>query len=641
MNPTTLNCPAEKDSGKGGYLRFEITGYSQSIENNTTTINWKITVQGTPWVTLTRSYLEIAGSKVHDLTQNLTNWSAGAQRASGSTTINHAADGSLSFNVFLKQMFYWSHSDARWASSTYTQSASANFTAASIPRQANMTGANNFNDIENPYFTYSNPAGNAVTDLQACLAWSGSEVVVPYRAISKTGSSYTFSLSEGERNAIRNGMATVNSKNIIYYLRTTIGGTNYYSTITRTVTIVNGNPTFSNFTYKDTNASTVAITGNDQVLIKGYSTLQVLISAANKMVANKGSTAKNYTAEIDSRSGSANYSTADLTINLGTILNDGTKRLNVRAYDSRNNSTLAYKDITVHNYDIPAINASVSRLNNFENQTTLKVAGSYSRLTISGSDKNTVNNIDYRYREAGGTWGGWIALTKTVGSGTFNCTDALFNLDNNKQFEFEVRVIDKLVTTVRTLIVDVGIPPFFISDNKKSIGVNCIPPSNAQPGDVYSNGAKMPSIDALYPIRSVYLSVETSNPGTRLGGTWVRMPYGFLLNWSSGNPLDTGGSFTTNDTAINTAQMPAHAHSGTTGNPTSLPDIQMRGYGATLGTGSTGWRFGSGGGSFATGIINLVNHTHSFSTGNNGSTQGHSHYHEPPWVKIYAWYRTA
>ena len=630
---------------EGNYSDFTVDVYGSMLQYATISVGARAD-----------SYIEVGGNKETKNFPAVSKMDSPAKDVYlGTKTqrIYHNSDGTLS-NVWLYA--YWPIRAT--ISGTYRADVQGGINTGeidSIPRQANITGADNFNDEGNPTLTYNNSAGNSVTDLVAGIYnTAGSVAYAGYRAVNKTGTlSYTFSLTINERNALRNAMPNSNSMTVRFYLRTTIGGNVFYSYVDRTVTLTNGNPTFSNFTYKDTNSSTVAITGNDQALIKGYSTLQVAISSAQKMVANKGSTAKNYTMDIDSRTGSANYSTGDIAVNLGTILNEGTKRLNVRAYDSRNNSTLVYKDITVHNYNVPVINATITRLNGFENETTLKVNGTYSRLTIGGTDKNILNDLEYRYREVGGSWTSWTPLPKTVGSGTFTCPNVVLNLDNNKQFDFEIRAIDNLVTYVRSdLKVSVGIPPFFVSDNKKAIGVNCIPPDNAQPGDIYTNGVKLLSF--FYPVGSIYLSVNNVNPSTYFGGTWVawgagRVPVGVASSGTFNTVEKTGGSETQ---ALATDQLPSHNH-GFTGNATgsttqggtvasttpgatgsTTPGAtgsagshvhRMLGYGATLGTGTVGWRFGSGGGSWATGIIESDGaHTHG-SAAHNHSSAAHSH----------------
>ena len=188
-------------------------------------------------------------------------------------------------------------------------------------------------------------------------------------------------------------------------------------------------PTFTTFTYKDANATVTNITGNNQVLVKGLSKLTVDINATNKMIALNGATPKNYVATIDALNAPIDYSTSAITKEIGVISTvappSETKRLTVTAYDSRTLPKAVYKDITVYDYNLPKINVSAKRLNNFESQTTIKVSGEYSRLTINGADKNTINKVEYRYRETNGTWTSWTALTTTLSGGKITCSDEI------------------------------------------------------------------------------------------------------------------------------------------------------------------------------------------------------------------------
>ena len=279
-------------------------------------------------------------------------------------------------------------------------------------------------------------------------------------------------------------------------------------------------PIFTTFTYKDTNTTVTAITGNDQILVKGKSKLEVYISSANKMTTKNGATPKRYNASIDTKSANKDYSTSDITIPVGEIsptITSGTNtvaRLNVRAYDSRElPSTPAYKDITIYDYKEPVINASVTRLNNFEAESTLSVSGSYSRLTVGGVDKNTITAVDYRYRETGGTWSSWLPLTTTLNSGKFTCNNVVLTLDNQKAFEFEIRATDKLLSApTKTATVDVGQAIFFISSNKRKC---------------YVYGEEVGTADSLYPVGSVYCNSTNTNPSSMFGGTWELIDKGF------------------------------------------------------------------------------------------------------------------
>lgn len=453
-------------------LRIDVYELSTNIANNTSVVRVDL------YLGRTRSNGYCGGNfngaiNVDGQVQNYsgslaypTNISAGQYIYTGITkdfTVVHNADGSRTVGA-----------SASWGADFQPNSGSVSGTLglSNISRQANITSAPNFNDEDNPTITYSNPAGNAVNALQACISLTGAIDDIKYRDIAKTGNSYTFNLTEDERNLLRNATNTSNSRTVKFFIATTIGSNIFRVSVDKTLTVVNANPTFSDFTYKDTNETVTNVIGTNQALVKGLSNLQVTISSANKMITNKKAIAKNYVATIGSKNVSTDYTVSALNIDLGTISSSGTKRLNVRAYDSRNNSALVYKDIIVYDYDKPVINATINRLNNFETTSYLNVAGTYSKLTVDNVNKNTITKLQYRYRETNGSWGNWVNLSNTISDNKFECNEVVLALDNTKAFEFEVQAIDKLSTNTISLFLDVGQSIFMISSNKKACYIN-------------------------------------------------------------------------------------------------------------------------------------------------------------------------
>lgn len=443
-------------------LTFSWWTNGQDINGNYTDIGWNLVgsgggtsnyfVSGNFKVIIDNEQVYFSSTRIH-----LYN---GTVVASGTKRIYHNNDGNRSFSAYAEAGIY---------TNAVNVSGSGSWNLDSIPRQANITNSpSSFTDESNPWFSFSNPANASLS------CWlepnpNGDHLCV--RSLSGTSGTYTWSLSESERNQLR-AKCSSNSCTVRIGLYSTIGGTTYASYHDRIMTIVNGNPTFTDFEYKDTNNTVTAVTGNNQVLVKGLSTLQAIIKSTNKMVAKKQATPKNYVSTVDNINVNANYTDNDLNVDLGVITSSGLKRLNIRAYDSRNNSTLVYKDIMVFDYDKPIINATVTRLNNFENETTLKVAGTYSKLTIDNVDKNVVTKLQYRYCEKNGTWSSWKTLTSKIADGKFSCDDVILSLDNTKAFDFEIQAIDKLGTNTLTLRLDIGQAVFFISSNKKACYIN-------------------------------------------------------------------------------------------------------------------------------------------------------------------------
>lgn len=286
-------------------------------------------------------------------------------------------------------------------------------------------------------------------------------------------------------------------------------------------------PTFSNFTYKDGNTTVANLLGTNQILVEGQSQLVVEISTANKMVAQKGATPKKYVATFDKLSVDIPYSENATSKTIGTVTGNGSKRLTVTAFDSRDLPKAVYKDITVLPYTKPVINANVKRLNNFEAQTTISVSGTYSLLTTGGSNKNSITKVEYRYRETGGTWSSYITLSTTLSGNKFTCANVVLSLDNTKSYELDVKATDKLGANNVSALVDIGQSIFHINTKTKKVYNN-----NKELALAESVTAQKTRIDnivnTIYPVGSVYVTSTNTNPANILGkGTWTLVDKGF------------------------------------------------------------------------------------------------------------------
>lgn len=453
------------------YFTLNINEKSTNIENNTSTVEFSFVlgpIQNTwnwnSWGTKIYYSVNINGNVYDGYIPEYDGYATVTIRT-GNLTVPHNTDGTKSISV--------SFSVTDSTGQKYTcgnASASGTLKLSDIPRYSVISTASNFNDEQNPKITFTNPSKYFA--LKAKIEAGGNSALIT-RSLDKTATSCTFSLTEAERDKLRALCTTSNSLAVRFTICCMSGSTELSASyLDRTMTIVNGNPTFSTYTYKDTNSKVTNLLGSDQLLVKGLSNLQITILATNKMITKKKATAKNYVVTVDNINKSINYSTSDIVQLIGTLKTSGTKRLTVRAYDSRNNSVAVNKDIFVYEYEKPVINATVNRLNNFENQTTLSVKGSFSKLVVDNVEKNAITSLQYRYREHNGTWNEWTDLEGTLTDNKFECKDVIFSLDNTKAFEFEVKVVDNLSESNSTLSVDIGQAIFFISSNQKKCFVN-------------------------------------------------------------------------------------------------------------------------------------------------------------------------
>lgn len=445
----------QTSSYDGRYLKLTVYEESYSIANNTSTVRWTLESTGgsVNYYTIYNWGVWVNGQQIYG-TQT-TNWNsynfpAKTGSATGTITVAHNADGSAGNVGFqLNGCVYYNRSNSYTGSISLTK----------IPRQANLTSAPDFNDEANPTIGYSNPAGNSVSSLDACISLTGSRDDIGYRAVSKTGSSYTFNLTESERNVLRSACPNSNSLSVKFYLRTVISGNTYYSILTKTMTIVNGTPTFSasNISYKDSNSTTVAVTGDNQKLVQSLSNLLATITSAT---AKKSASISKYEATIN---GVTKTITSAGNIDFGVINSANNLTLSVKVTDSRGNTATASKTVTFLTWVLPTAIISLKRKNNYEDQSYLTVNATYSSV----DSKNSVT-IKYQYKKT--TESSYSAL-KTINNGS----QENITLSKDYAWDFKIVITDKFGTTTYNTILAKGKFILFVDTKKLSVGVNCFP----------------------------------------------------------------------------------------------------------------------------------------------------------------------
>ena len=380
--------------------------------------------------------------------------------------IAHNNDGTKSVN--------WAWSCATGTSGLGTISNSGTQTLTQIPRQANITSCYDFNDEENPTMTFSNPGGFV---LNARLEFAGTNI--KRDNIPNTGS-ITFTLTDAERKLLRQ-KCTGNSMTVRFVIATILNGNEtWWSWFDKTMTIVNGNPTFSNFTFADTNTKTVALTGNNQHCIQGYSNIKGTISTTNKATAKKEATISKYRFTIETQSIDINYSsTAEVS---GTLNSAPSGTFNMYAIDSRNNSTLVTKLATkVVQYVKPVINASTITATRDSGgvgtNCTLKFDGTFWNSNF-GKKANSIK-IKYQLKKTTeSTWvDGTTTITPTINGNNFSFQGLIARSKDDPSWEisesYNIKVIvtDELDTSFTETILINAVPN--ISLAHAGVGIMC------------------------------------------------------------------------------------------------------------------------------------------------------------------------
>ena len=245
----------------------------------------------------------------------------------------------------------------------------------------------------------------------------------------------------------------------------------------------NSNPIFgTGYTYKDTDATTTSITENNQYIIQNKSTVLVEIPTSAMATAVNGATMSSYKATLAGKSITQPFSnSATVSFDFGTIDATNNQILEIKAIDSRGNSTTTSINVIIVPYSNPTVNSTANRINGFESDTTITLKGSFSPISISGSSKNSITSLQYRYKASNtSTWGSWTNFTYTNTGSNYTATDVTLTLDNLQSWNIEIKVVDKVSSTTVSLTVDTGKPIFFIDTLNKSLGFGDFPNSANQ-----------------------------------------------------------------------------------------------------------------------------------------------------------------
>ena len=529
------------------------------------------------------------------------------------------------------------------ASYTFTVNASASYVANFKLKQATLTSAPNFTDDDNPRITYTNPGSGATI-------YAYIEVREPLsRPIAErqiSGTSYTFNFTEEERTTLRRINTKSNTQTVRFVIRTRIGSQDYYSYLDKTLTINNPNPIFNpSPVVEDINPITLALTGSKDKLVKYYSNAQITFNDQ----AVKGASITSKSVKCGGKSLTAN----------GTINEIESGVFDFVITDSRGNTTT--KQITKTMVDYIKLTCNLGNaIPDASGNYDLEVAGNCFTGNF-GATANTLT-LQYRYKQHDqpeDKWIEWQNVEVSANDNTYNAyaTITISEFDYRKTYDIQARAIDKL-TTIESGIKSVKSTPVFDWSGKDfnfNVPIIAQDTLDVKKG-IFVDGINL--IDILYPVGSIYTSVNSTNPANIFGGEWTQITGRFL--YCSTTSKQTGGSNTINLAHTHTTsghrltvnEMPAHNHTRFT------TAIIPKGNGGSE-YGMSNWRTWNG----LKSIIYQDGQTNpevidkygegTFTVNNKGGGASHNHgktgsalsnttnNNMPAYFTVYCWYRTA
>ena len=326
-----------------------------------------------------------------------------------------------------------------------------------------------------------------------------------------------------------------------------------------------------------TDALSSQLSGNTSTIINGVSNVKVTMSATP----TQGSTMVNqyfyyqrnyYPMNIQNTiSLTGGY---DGVFDFGAIdtrSRKGTSRITLTAIDYRT-PTISIDDVSISTSGVATINITGTWFN-----------GSF------GATANTLT-VQYRYKSSSSSsWGSWTNISNVTknSDGTYSATATKSGLSYTDTYNFEARVTDKINTVSSKEYTGKSLPVFDWSkdDFNFNVPVSVLSPTNSNNPttkqyvddltevislavqDNTDNIAALSNqisnisstiFDNIYPVGSIYMSVNDTNPANLFGGTWTQLKDRFLLGaGSTYTNGSTGGSATQR---LSAANLPSHTH---------------------------------------------------------------------------------
>lgn len=402
-----------------------------------------------------------------------------------SFVVDHKEDGTLS--GYLRVVFGKGKTTSAQAPASGSVQTNTT-TLTTIPRAATLSTAQDFNDTQNPVITYSNPAGSAVTSLKAGIIKEDGTAIVAFRDVGVSNTSYTFSLTNAERTALQNSLTTANSGPVVFSLKTTIGGKTYEKTLTKTLTIINAEPTFSWSGVEEVDSKVLAasVTGGDHFL-KGISDVKLTISPSLK----KGATLKKVTFTHNGRS---------LTTNPCTFQDIQNGTFSCTLIDSRGNSTTSNMTLNVLSYVLLNI-ASVSFDRDASTATKIRLNAKIN--FYNDSFESIDNTLTIKCKNSAGTTKTISSSSYTISGNTATLTnvDTGFTLSDTSSDTFTLLVNDKVMSAEGSKSVTLLVPT--LDMGKSDVQIN---------GTLYvADTSRANRVDILTTLNSVKTTANNAN----------------------------------------------------------------------------------------------------------------------------------
>ena len=275
-----------------------------------------------------------------------------------------------------------------------------------------------------------------------------------------SGSSITGYAGSGVVNALYNSIP--NAQSGTYKVRVTYGS--QVSTRNGGKYSVNAtlcSPSIGSVAYEDTKSQTIALTGNNQDIVRNHS---IVGYSASGLTAQKGATVSACSVTVNGTSYPLTISGSNASGTGGVIDSGMSLDATFTVTDSRGLTGTKNVTINMLDWSVPSAIITLERQNNFYTATNLTVDARFAY--INGNNRVT---ITYNATKEGDS------APSVSGSVQDNVTSVV-NLDNSYAWTVVVTLVDSLGgTTSYSLWISRGMPIIYFDRLKSSVGINCFP----------------------------------------------------------------------------------------------------------------------------------------------------------------------
>lgn len=178
--------------------------------------------------------------------------------------------------------------------------------------------------------------------------------------------------------------------------------------------------------------------------------------------------------------------------------------------------------------------------------------------------------------------------------------------------------ITGVITWIRSFLDDVYAEK---GSSGSDLEIELVPKSENSNGILCVTGGELTyDLDKVYPVGSIYMSVNSANPSTLFGGTWVQLTDTFL--YATSTTSDANVTTAPTGQGSKDAVVVEHTHELTN-------DGQILGFGTTGSETTNGFASGS-----------MFSNSNKRRTTIKSSGESGTDKNMPPYMKVYMWKRT-